>query len=114
MGGQILIPISPRVRLAATAAVAIMLTQTQILQVQPQPHLLPKLRLPEASAVVLMARGSVTGQKDVDSTSSRKHVLMLCQPHAARGGIGKDRSAGRTGASGIKPQSFVPEDGIKA
>ena len=112
--GQTLIPVSLRVRLAATAAVAIMLTQTQILQVQPQPHLRPKLRLPEASAVVLMARGGVTGQKDVDSTSSREHVLMLCQPQGARGGIRKDRSAGRTGASGITPQSFVPEDGIKA
>merc|ERR1739842_97236 len=82
--GQILIPVSPRVRLAATAAVAIMLTQTQILQVQPQPHLQPKLRLPEQSAVVLMPRGGVTGQKDVDSTSSREHVLMLCQPQSAR------------------------------
>merc|ERR1739842_267567 len=111
--GQILIPVSLQMRLAATAAAAIMLTQTQILQVQPQPHLRPKLRLLESSAVALIAKGSVTGPKGVDTTSSSNHVLMLCQPQSARGGIGKGGSAGRTGASGIKPQSFVPEDGIE-
>merc|ERR1719384_460153 len=102
--GETLIPVSIHARLAATAAVATMLTQTQILQVQP--------RLLEATAAASLARGNATGQKDVDSMCLRDHALMLCQRRSVSSGI-EEGGAGRTGASGTRIQSFAPEGGIE-
>lgn len=112
--GQTLEPVSLRARLAATAAVATMLTQTQILQAQPQPHLRPKPRPLEASAAASLARENATGQKDVDTMYFKDYASTLCQARSVSSGIIKEGSARRTDASGIRIQGFVPEGGIEA